>query len=211
MVKLRRWGPKPRPTVHDRMTLAEHLAELRRRLIICLIAVGIGGVIAFVFYPQILDFLTGPYRDVCKAENLTCPDRLVITDPLEGFAVRMKVAGYGGLVLALPVVLWQLWRFITPGLYATRSATRSRSSWPRSRFSSWERASRSGPSRRPCSSSCRGRGTCSPCSHPAQYLSLIMLLMLGFGIGFLFPVLLVVLSSSASSPLNSSRARVGSP
>ena len=99
------------------MTLAEHLAELRRRLIICLIAVGIGGVIAFVFYPEILDFLTGPYRDVCAAENLTCPDRLVITDPLEGFAVRMKVTGYGGLVLALPVVLWQLWRFITPGLY----------------------------------------------------------------------------------------------
>ena len=41
----------------------------------------------------------------------------MITDPLEGFAVRMKVTGYGGLVLALPVVLWQLWRFITPGLY----------------------------------------------------------------------------------------------
>ena len=193
MVKLRRWGPKPRPTVHDRMTLAEHLAELRRRLIICLIAVGIGGVIAFVFYPQILDFLTGPYREVCKAENLTCPDRLVITDPLEGFAVRMKVTGYGGLVLALPVVLWQLWRFITPGLYENEKryaipfvvasvvlflmgAGIALWTFPKALqfLVSWS-------------------GDVQPLFAPGAYLSLIMLLMLGFGIGFLFPVLLVAL------------------
>ena len=77
--------------------------------------------------PKILNWLTGPYRDVCR-KHLTCPGKLVITDPLEGFAVRMKVAGYGGIVLAIPVVLWQIWRFITPGLTRTRSATRSRSS-----------------------------------------------------------------------------------
>ncbi len=106
------------------MTLTEHLAELRRRLVICLVAVALGGVVAFIFYPQILDFLTGPYRDVCEAKNLTCPGKLVITDPLEGFAVRMKVTGYGGLVLALPVILWQIWRFVTPWPLREREALR---------------------------------------------------------------------------------------
>ena len=99
------------------MTLAEHLGELRRRLIVCLVAIAIGGVVAFIFYPEILNWLTGPYRDVCAAKHLTCPGKLVITDPLEGFAVRMKVTGYGGVVLALPVILWQIWGFVTPGLY----------------------------------------------------------------------------------------------
>src|SRR6185369_12184393 len=112
-----RRGAKSRPTVHDRMTLAEHLGELRRRLIVCLVAIAIGGVVAFIFYPEILNWLTGPYRDVCAAKHLTCPGKLVITDPLEGFAVRMKVTGYGGVVLALPVILWQIWGFVTPGLY----------------------------------------------------------------------------------------------
>ena len=75
------------------MTLAEHLGELRRRLIVCLVAIALGGVVAFIFYPEILNWLTGPYRDVCAAKHLTCPGKLVITDPLEGFAVRMKVTG----------------------------------------------------------------------------------------------------------------------
>lgn len=44
--------------------------------------------------------------------------RLLVTDPLEGFGVRIKIAGYGGVALAMPVVLWQEWQFIAPGLYA---------------------------------------------------------------------------------------------
>ncbi len=93
------------------MSLVEHLAELRRRLIISAVALVAGGIVAFLAYNVILDFLLGPYKSV------TGKDTLVITDPLEGFATRLKMAAWGGFFLASPVVLWQLWRFITPGLH----------------------------------------------------------------------------------------------
>src|SRR5438309_11899610 len=93
------------------MTLVEHLRELRRRLIICAVAIAVGGIVAFALYNQILHVLIAPYRDVTHRRSL------LITDPLEGFATRLKIAAYGGMFLASPVVLWELWRFITPGLH----------------------------------------------------------------------------------------------
>jgi len=94
------------------MTLVEHLRELRRRLIICAVAIAVGGIVAFALYNQILRVLIAPYREVTHRRSL------LITDPLEGFATRLKIAAYGGLFLASPVVLYQLWRFVTPGLEA---------------------------------------------------------------------------------------------
>ena len=104
-----------------RMTLVEHLSELRRRLIISMIALACGFVVCWVFYPQILDFLVAPYCDVVppSAEGLDAPGkcRLLVTDPLEPFSVRVSLAGYGGAALAMPILLWQAWRFITPALF----------------------------------------------------------------------------------------------
>jgi sec-independent protein translocase protein TatC len=101
-----------------RMSLAEHLRELRRRIIICVIAVSVGGLVAFFLYNHVLEFLTHPYCEALKHRHMQAPAgcNLVITDPLEGFATRLKVSGYLGLFLASPIVLFQLWRFITPGL-----------------------------------------------------------------------------------------------
>jgi sec-independent protein translocase protein TatC len=96
------------------MTLVEHLSELRSRLIKCLIAVAVGMLIVTLFYNQILDFLVNPYCEVSKTDSCA----LLQTDPLEGFSIRMKITGYAGIALAMPVLLWQLWRFISPGLYA---------------------------------------------------------------------------------------------
>ncbi|MCA1691491.1 MAG: twin-arginine translocase subunit TatC, partial [Actinobacteria bacterium] len=93
------------------MSLFEHLAELRRRIIVCVIAIVLGGIVAFLLYSRILDFLIAPYTDI------TGRTTLIITDPLEGFTTRLKIAGFGGLALASPVVLWELWRFVTPGLH----------------------------------------------------------------------------------------------
>ncbi|MDQ3978369.1 MAG: twin-arginine translocase subunit TatC, partial [Actinomycetota bacterium] len=93
------------------MPLVDHLAELRRRIIVSVIAIGIGGIVAFALYSPILDFLIGPYTEITGRETL------LITDPLEGFTTRLKIAAFGGLALASPVVLWELWRFITPGLH----------------------------------------------------------------------------------------------
>jgi sec-independent protein translocase protein TatC len=103
---------------HGRMTLIEHLTELRRRIVICAIAIAIGAIIGFILYSRTLHLLSHPYEEVTKHRK-GCPSggcRLVATDPLAPFIVRLKVSTYSGLVIALPVVLWQLWRFITPGL-----------------------------------------------------------------------------------------------
>jgi len=95
----------------QRMSLVEHLTELRRRIILSVIAVSLGAIVAFLLYNRILELLIEPYTDI------TGRTQLLITDPLEGFTTRLKIAGYCGLLLASPVVLWQLWRFITPGLH----------------------------------------------------------------------------------------------
>ena len=95
------------------MTLGEHLAELRRRVVLSVLAFSVTVVVAWVLYPHILHFLQQPYCRVAGAHRC----QLYITDPLGGLALRVKVSAYGGLFLASPVFLWQVWRFITPGLY----------------------------------------------------------------------------------------------
>jgi sec-independent protein translocase protein TatC len=99
------------------MTLVEHLTELRKRLIICVLAVAIGMLIAFLAYDWIFSFLIEPYRDIATSSNAAFGGDLLQTDPLEGFGVRLKTSGYAGIALAMPVLLWQVWRFVTPGLY----------------------------------------------------------------------------------------------
>src|SRR6476620_2664604 len=99
-----------------RMTLMEHLVELRSRVIKSAIAVGVGAVLAWILYPWIFDILLHPYKQIRSDQTIT-GGRLLQTDPLEGFAVRLKIATYGGIAFAMPVILWQIWRFVTPGLY----------------------------------------------------------------------------------------------
>ncbi|HXW33412.1 MAG TPA: twin-arginine translocase subunit TatC [Acidimicrobiales bacterium] len=108
LARLRR---KPRPDP-DAMTLGEHISELRRRLIKSVLAFTVAGVAAWILYPHIVSWLQQPYCRVAGAENC----KLYITSPLDGLSLRVKIAAYGGLFLASPIILWQLWRFITPGL-----------------------------------------------------------------------------------------------
>lgn len=96
-----------------RMTVVEHLTELRRRIIICVIAITIGAVVVYIFSLDIIRFLIDYYEDATDGQK----DALIFTGPLDAFATRLKVATYGGFVLALPVWLFQLWRFVTPGLH----------------------------------------------------------------------------------------------
>ena len=94
------------------MTVVEHLTELRRRIVISLIAVTIGAIVCFVFSESIIKFLITYYQDATAGEK----DALIFLGPLDAFLTRIKIATYGGIVLALPVWLFELWRFITPGL-----------------------------------------------------------------------------------------------
>ncbi len=100
---------KPEPAS---MTVVQHLTELRDRLLYMMIAVAVGAVICFVLFDRIIGFMVEPYKDITGQEGL------IFTQPLEAFMTRLKVAAYGGLVIASPVVFWHLWRFITPGLYS---------------------------------------------------------------------------------------------
>ncbi len=104
----RRQTAKPSP---DAMTLAEHLGELRRRVVIAAVAFVVMGTVAFVAYNPILAFLKHPY---CQAAPAHCG--FYVTSPLDGLSLRVHISAYGGLFFASPVIFWQLWRFVTPGL-----------------------------------------------------------------------------------------------
>ena len=177
------------------MSLVEHLAELRRRLIISAVALALGGVVAFLLYHRILDFLITPYKEV------TGKTRLVITDPLEGFATRLKISAYGGLFLASPVVLWQLWRFITPGLHKNEK----RYAIPFIVVSIVLFLVGVGVAFVTFESALRflvgvGGENLETFFTPTKYLSLITLMIIAFGIAFEFPVLLVFLQMAGVVP-----------
>ena len=101
-----------RPAPND-MTLLEHLGELRQRLIYSTIAFAAGTVVTYVLYNRVLLFLLQPLKHADPTDY-----GLYITSPLEGFAARLDVAAYGGAMLALPVIGYHVWRFVTPGLKA---------------------------------------------------------------------------------------------
>lgn len=105
------------------MSFLEHLEELRWRLIRSIIAVLVGAVVAFFFSDQILDLLLRPFRLAVEMHAQSTGNhetsqaaRLIFLAPTEGFMVRIKLAVFGGLFLALPFVLYQLWKFVSPGL-----------------------------------------------------------------------------------------------
>src|SRR3954453_8010982 len=110
MIKLRR--KKQTRTPDARMPMLDHLSELRNRIIVSIAAVAIGGVIAFVFSNQIITFLISFYRDALNNQHA----KLVNLSPVDGFVIRLKVATYGGIVPALPIWLYELWRFVPPAL-----------------------------------------------------------------------------------------------
>ena len=113
------------------MTLSEHLGELRYRVIICVVAFVVAATIGVIAYEPILHFLLRPLCSVDAVNHHrtsttnsllvinggTC--NLFVTSPLDGLSLRVKIAVFGGLVLASPIILFQIWRFVTPGLKAS--------------------------------------------------------------------------------------------
>lgn len=109
---------RPSASPDGRMTLVEHLRELRYRIIIAAAAVVVAVIVAFVFHGRILHLLTGPYCALPRQYHQFGKHcTLVVGGVLDGFTVSMKLSIWTGLVAASPIWLWQLWRFITPGLY----------------------------------------------------------------------------------------------
>jgi sec-independent protein translocase protein TatC len=97
----------PRRLRHgEEATLVEHLGELRARLFIALGALAVGFILAYAFHGRLLDWLNRPLPD-----NL---DKPTTFSPIEPFATSIVVSLWAGLLLALPVVFWQLWSFLAP-------------------------------------------------------------------------------------------------
>ncbi len=98
--------------------LIEHLAELRQRLIYSFVAFIIGMIICFTIWNPIFDFLTHP---LCSAMALRGHSDcgLILIKLQEGFFVAISISLLGGLVLSFPIIGFQMWRFVAPGLYKT--------------------------------------------------------------------------------------------
>lgn len=92
------------------MPMMSHLAEFRNRLIKAALAVAVGTVLAFVVNEQLLDFLIRPFRVAVPGGSLA------YFRPTEAFSTVMRVSLFGGLILASPIILYQIWRFIVPAL-----------------------------------------------------------------------------------------------
>lgn len=95
--------------------LIEHLAELRNRLIFSIAALVVGILAAFPFAEPILDFLFAPIAQILQANGQEA--QLIFTAPQEKFFVLFRVAILTGLGLSFPVISFQMWRFVAPGLY----------------------------------------------------------------------------------------------
>ena len=86
------------------MTLVGHLGELRRRIIVSVVSVVVGALAAYYYIDELMRFVTAP------------AGKLYFMSPAEGFFAYLKLAVFAGFMLALPVVLWQVWAFVAPAL-----------------------------------------------------------------------------------------------
>jgi sec-independent protein translocase protein TatC len=96
-----------------KMSFLEHLDELRKRIIYAAISIFVGFLIAFIFIQQLFDFVMKPLQ-----AGLPAGQHLIYTEPTEAFVLYLTIAGITGAVIALPLVMTQVWLFIAPGLYS---------------------------------------------------------------------------------------------
>ena len=170
------------------MTLWEHLAELRTRLFKIAIAVAVGAVLGWFLYPYVLAILKHPFNEVQPGQPF------IATEPLQAFGLRIKMSAYIGIAVAMPIIVWQVWRFVTPGLYPHEkkyaipftvsavvlfiggAAVAYYVLNPTLEFLTTI-----------------GGSQIEPFYTADSYVTLIVWMMLAFGVGFEFPVLLVAL------------------
>ena len=196
--------PRPRrsqiprlKTPEDKMTLRDHLQELRVRLVRAVLAVTLGFVIIIVFYKSVLSFLAKPLFRLCNNGTVnpeagkTCAE-LISLSPLDAFGARVSISVYGGLIIALPVLMWQLWRFIAPALH--RSERKYAVGFVLSSVGLFILGcTLAYLTLQPALEFLINFGQAQPTYQISKYVSFVGLMAAAFGVGFQFPVLLVFL------------------
>jgi sec-independent protein translocase protein TatC len=184
----------------SRAPLLEHLNELRSRLIKCLLALLVATCICFTFAADIYDLLVRPFATMAEELRGSKLD-FIFTAPMEFFFAKLKLAIFAGIFLAFPIIAWQVYAFVAPGLYKSERGA----FWPYlvlspilfglgaavvyfvvlpmlARFTiSMEQVEAAGT-------------TIRLLPRVADYLSLVMALMLAFGISFQLPLVLTLLA-----------------
>lgn len=183
----------------SRAPLLDHLNELRSRLIKCLVALLIATCICFTFAADIYDLLVRPFATMAEELRGSKLD-FIFTAPMEFFFAKLKLAIFAGVFLSFPVIAWQVYAFVAPGLYKSERGA----FWPYlvlspvlfslgaavvyivvlpmlAKFTiSMEQVEAAGT-------------TIRLLPRVADYLSLVMALMLAFGISFQLPLVLTLL------------------
>lgn len=171
------------------MTLAQHFSEARRRFLLCLAVSGAFAVVSFIIYPVLLKILQHPY---CQVDPHHC--NFLVTNPLDGLTLRVKISLFGGVLFGAPFWLWHTWRFVTPGL----KARERRYALPFvvgslifffggvvTAYLVFKKTIQFLVN--------IGGSSLTSYYNPNQYLTLFLLMMLLFGLTFEFPVVLVAL------------------
>ncbi|MEO0786449.1 MAG: twin-arginine translocase subunit TatC, partial [Pseudomonadota bacterium] len=184
--------------------LLEHLAELRVRLIWCFAALGVGTIVCFAFAKHIYNFLLVPLVNVAQTELGDTDFELIYTAPLEVFFVQLKLSLFAGIFVAFPLIAYQLYAFVAPGLYknergaflpflvAAPTLFAAGGAFVYylmltllSRFAlGFEQEA------------AEGIAAIQPQIKVSEYLSLVMALILAFGLSFQLPVILTLLGKA---------------
>lgn len=183
----------PEPEGEVRLTFLEHLRELRKRLARALLGVAAGMVVVGGFVERIFHVLMEPVLDSLP-ENQRA---LHYTSYIEPLMVYLKVAAYGGIFLAVPWVLWQLWQFIAPGLYRREKRvvipfllSGTTLFYGGAAFCYFLIM----PAAFPAMAAIANDASLAPVLTMSEQLSLVLAMLLGFGVVFEVPVIIAFLS-----------------
>lgn len=177
------------------MSVLDHIEELRRRLFIVVLAWMVGGVIAYGFYNPIIAFLRLPLEEGGKIGKATVDD-LYVSGITTAFFLRIKVAAFAGVALAWPIIFWQLWGFITPGL--ARRERRWAVGFVTASVVLFAMGAALSYAMLPVGINFLLRFAVEPGLTPllqfADYITFVSLMILAFGVSFEFPLILVFLA-----------------
>lgn len=198
-------GTQPPPTIDPKyMTFVEHLSELRKRLIISLVAIVAGSIIGWFLAPHVLLLLIHPVQEYFKRG-------IAVDTVYGGFTLYLKIAVMIGFVIALPITMYQVWAFVAPAFGP--AANRWAPIWILSALVLFLAGALTGYLVFPLAirffAGFQDNGVIQVIPFASQYIGFIALILLVFGISFELPLVLVSLTAigiTTSAWLGSKRA-----